>query len=48
MELEIMEVTNTARLGSKHYYKSDHVNIAFICSKMPVALVYGVYISRLI
>jgi hypothetical protein len=48
-----IEIDSEGRLRTKHYDKRDDfnfpiVNIPFICSNIPAAPVYGVYISQLI
>ena len=48
-----LEIDNGDRLRTKHYDKRDYinfliVNFPFICSNIPAAPAYGVYISQLI
>ena len=48
-----LEMDSEGRLRTKHYDKRDHfnfpiVNFPFICSNIPAAPAYGVYISQLI
>ena len=41
----LLESHIEVRLRTKLYDKRDHVNFAFICSNIPAAPAYGVYIS---
>jgi hypothetical protein len=48
-----LEIENEARLRTKLYDKRDDfnfpiVNFSFICSNIPAALAYGIYISQMI
>jgi hypothetical protein len=48
-----LEIDSEYRLGTKLYDKRDYfnasiVNFPFICSNIPAATAYGVYISQLI